>query len=85
MKTNRFIYPKLPVETARIANALHDAVISAEKNQLVVYYSGGSHWCALELLKAAAGVPTSLGHLVQVPRDTADNPQRHWNYCIQRA
>ena len=85
MKPNRFIYPKLPVETARIANALHDAVISAEKNQLVVYFSGDCHRCPRALLDAAASIPATLGHLVQVPRDTADNPHRQWNYCIQRA
>jgi len=85
MKPRQFVYLTRPSRPADYANALHDIVVSAAKNQLVVYFSGDSHRCPRALLNAAASIPTTLGHLVQVPRDTVANPHRQWNYCIQRA
>ncbi len=82
---SKFIYVNVPKEDADIINAIHDVVVSAKKNDLVVYYTGPALRCRKAVLRAASGVSAKLGHLVQVPLDRSTNPSRRWNYCIQRA
>ena len=85
MKPRHVVYLKHPANPADLENSLRDTVVSAERNTLIVYYSGIPFECPRAMLNAAAKIPANLGALVQVPRDTADNPHRQWNYCIQRA
>jgi hypothetical protein len=85
MKEHNFIDVKRPRLKADFPNALMETLMSAKKNDLVVYYKGTSGRCDGDTLHAASSIPGRLGALVQKALAPVSDDKREWAYCIQRA